>query len=94
MTIRGRHLLTGVPLLLLGWITFLALVMWLGCPAPAALVVLPPEGFRPALPPQVCVTYRNVFGLTARGGPHLVAELYPAGAPLVLPAGLAPCLGL
>ncbi len=94
MTIRARHLLTGVPLLLLGWIAVLALVMRLGGPAPAALVVLPPEGFLRALPPQVSVTSRNVFGLTARGGPDLVAELYAAGAPLVLPAGLASCLGL
>ncbi|WP_037278398.1 hypothetical protein [Rubellimicrobium mesophilum] len=94
MTIRARHLLIGVPLLLLGWIAVLALTMRLGGPAPAALVVLPPEGFLRALPPEVSVTSRNILGLTATGGPGLVAELYAAGAPLVLPAGLASCLRL
>ncbi len=94
MTIRPRHLLLGVPLLLLGWIAVLALVLRLGGPAPAALVVLPPEGFLRALPSEVSVTSRNALGLTAKGGPDLVAELYAAGAPLVLPAGLAACLGL
>jgi hypothetical protein len=94
MTIRVRHLLLGVPLLLLGWLAVLALVLRLGGPAPAALVVWPPEGFLNALPREVSVTSRNVLGLTARGGPDLVAELYAAGAPLVLPAGLAGCLGL
>lgn len=94
MTIRARHLLLGLPLLLLGWIAVLALTMRLGGPAPAALVVLPPEGLLGALPPEVRVTARNALGLTVRGGPDLVAELYAAGASLVLPGGLAPCLGL
>ena len=94
MTIRPRHLALGVPLLLLGWIAVLALVLRLGGPAPAALVVLPPEGFLGALPPDVRVTARNALGLTAKGGPDLVAHLYAAGAPLVLPAGLSSCLGL
>jgi hypothetical protein len=94
MTIRPRHLVLAVPLLLLGWIAVLALVLRLGGPAPAALVLLPPEGFLRALPPEVSVTARNALGLTARGGPDLVAELYAAGAPLVLPSGLASCLGL
>lgn len=94
MTIRPRHLLLGAALACLGWVAVLALVLRLGGPAPAALVVLPPEGFLPALPPGVSVTSRNALGLTARGGPDLVAELYAAGAPLVLPAGLASCLGL
>ena len=94
MTIRLRHLLTGVPLLLAGWIAVLALVMRLGGPAPAALVVLPPEGFLRALPPGISVTSRNALGLTAKGGPDLARDLYAAGAPLVLPAGLASCLGL
>ena len=94
MTIRARHLLLGVPLLLLGWLAVLALVLRLGGPAPAVLVVWPPEGFLGGLPPEVSVTSRNILGLTAKGGPNLVADLYAAGAPLVLPAGLAGCLGL
>lgn len=94
MTIRARHLVLGGMLLFLGWLAVLALVLRLGGPAPAALVVWPPEGFLVALPPEVSVTSRNALGLTAKGGPDLVAELYAAGAPLVLPAGLAACLGL
>ena len=94
MTIEPRHLLIGLPLLLLGWITVLALVMRLGGPAPAALVILPPEQFLSALPPEVSITSRNALGLTAKGSPDLVAALYAAGAPLVLPAGLASCIGL
>ena len=68
MTIEARHLLLGVLLLLLGWIAVLALVLRFGGPAPAALVVWPPEGFLRALPPDVSVTSRNALGLTARGG--------------------------
>lgn len=94
MTIKPRHLLLGLPLLLLGWIAVLALVLRLGGPAPAALVVLPPDGFLAALPSGISVTSRNALGLTAKGGSDLVAELYAAGAPLVLPAGLSGCLGL
>ena len=94
MTIRMRDLALGIPLLLLGWIAVLALVLRLGGPAPAALVLLPPEGFLRALPAGVAVTSGNALGLTVRGGEDLVAALYAAGAPLVLPAGLAGCLGL
>lgn len=94
MTIRARHVLLGALLALVGWIALLALVLRLGGPAPAALVIWPPDGFLAALPPDVSVTARNALGLSARGGPDLVAELYAAGAPLVLPAGLAGCLGL
>ena len=94
MTIRGRHLLIGTALLILGWIAVLALVLRLGGPAPAALVLWPSEGFLAHLPAEVAVTDRNALGLTVRGGADLVAALYAAGAPLVLPAGLAGCLGL
>ncbi len=94
MTIRLRDLLLGVLVLLLAWVAVLALVLRLGGPAPAALVLLPPEGFLGALPEDVAVTGRNALALTVRGGDGLVAALYEAGAPLVLPAGLAGCLGL
>ncbi len=94
MTIRFRDLLLGVLVLLLAWVAVLALVLRLGGPAPAALVLLPPEGFLGALPEDVAVTGRNALALTVRGGDGLVAALYEAGAPLVLPAGLAGCLGL
>ena len=94
MTIRPRDLALGAVLLILGWLAVLALVLHLGGPAPAALVLLPPDGFLRALPADVTVTSGNALGLTVRGGGDLVAALYAAGAPLVLPAGLAGCLGL
>ncbi len=94
MTIRARDLLLALPPLAVAWIAVLAVVMRLGGPAPGALVVLPPEGFWNTLPEDVAVTSRNALGLTVQGGGDLVARLYEAGAPLVLPAGLAGCLGL
>ncbi|WP_210528608.1 hypothetical protein [Rubellimicrobium arenae] len=94
MTIRPIQLLLGLLLAGLGWIAVLALVLRLGGPAPAVLVVLPPPGFLQEVPPDVTITDRNALGLVARGSRNLVAELYRAGAPLVLPAGLAGCLGL
>jgi hypothetical protein len=93
MTTR-RALLLALPLVLLGWVAVLALVLRLGGPAPAALVVLPPGGFWDRLPHGIAVTDRNALGVTLRGDGDLVAALYAAGAPLVLPAGLAGCLGL
>ena len=94
MTIRARDLALGAALLLASWIAVLALVLRLGGPAPSALVLMPPDGFLRALPADVTVTSANALGLTVRGGGDLVAALYAAGAPLVLPAGLAGCLGL
>jgi len=92
MTIdRGRWLL-ALPLVALGWIGTLALVMRLGGAAPAALVILPPEGLIDALPPGVAVVSIGPVSVTLRGGDDLVAVLYRLGAPLVLPAGLTGCL--
>jgi hypothetical protein len=83
-----------MALLLAGWVAVLALVLRLGGPAPAVLVLMPPDGFLRALPAGATVTSANALGLTVRGDRDLVAALYAAGAPLVLPAGLAGCLGL
>lgn len=92
MTIDARRLILALPLVLAGWIAVLALVMRLTGTAPAALVILPPEGFVAALPAGVAVTSAGPFSVTVRGGADLVAALYAAGAPLVLPAGLTGCL--
>lgn len=90
-----RRLLLGLPLLLGAWLAVLALAMRLGAPAPAALVVLPPEGFWTRLPASVALTDQGGLGVTVRSeDPGLVPALYAAGAWLVLPAGLAGCLGL
>lgn len=95
MSTTTRRLLLAAPLALGGWLAVLALVMRLGGPAPAALVVLPPEGMLARLPAAVALADQGPFGLTVRSeAPGLVAALYAAGAWLVLPAGLAGCLGL
>jgi hypothetical protein len=93
-----RRVLLALPLLLGAWLAVLALAMRLGAPAPAALVVLPPEGFWARLPPSVALLDQGGLGVIVRSGdpgePGLVPALYAAGARLVLPAGLAGCLGL
>lgn len=91
MTIRARHCLVALPLVGLGWIATLALVMRIAG-APAALVILPPEGFVATLPTGVSVVSSGPVSVTLRGGGDLVATLYRLGAPLVLPASLTGCL--
>lgn len=91
MTIRVNRWLMAVPLVGLGWIGTLALVMRLAG-APAAVVILPPEGFVTRLPKGVSVVSSGPVSLTLRGGVDLVFTLYALGAPLVLPAGLTGCL--
>lgn len=91
MTIDGRWLV-ALPSVGLGWIGVLALVMRLGGEAPAALVMFPPEGFLRSLPEGVAVVSAGPVSVTVQGGEGLVAALYAAGAPLVLPAGLTGCL--
>jgi len=87
-----RPWLIALPLVALGWIGTLALVMLLGGDAPAALVLMPPEGLIRALPDGVSVVSSGPVSVTLRGGENLVATLYVLGAPLVLPAGLTGCL--
>jgi hypothetical protein len=93
MTIRPRHIAVALPIVLLAWIGVLAGVMRITGQAPAALVMLPPDGFIARLPPGVAVTARGPVSVTVRSDDRgLVAALYAAGAPLVLPAGLTGCL--
>lgn len=92
MTIRPMRWLNALPLVALGWIGTLALVMRLGGDAPAALVLMPPDGLIRALPDGVSVVSNGPVSVTLRGGENLVATLYALGAPLVLPAGLTGCL--
>ena len=86
-----RVWLIALPLVAAGWIGTLALVMRVAG-APAALVILPPEGFVAGLPQGVAVVSSGPVSVTLRGGDDLVATLYRLGAPLVLPAGLTGCL--
>lgn len=92
MTIDRKRWLLAVPLVVTGWLAVLATVMRLGGDAPAALVMLPPEGFIATLPDGVAIVSRGRFSVTVQGGEGLVATLYTLGAPLVLPVGLTGCL--
>jgi hypothetical protein len=91
MTI-DRRLWLAIPIVLLGWIAVLALVMRLSGQAPAALVLFPSASFFKALPAGSAITAIGPYSVTLKGGAGLVAALYLAGAPLVLPAGLTGCL--
>ena len=86
-----RVWLIALPLVAVGWVGTLALVMRVAG-APAALVILPPDGFVAELPKGISVVSSGPVSLTLRGGDDLVATLYKLGAPLVLPAGLTGCL--
>lgn len=82
----------AIPVVLTGWIAVLALAMRLSGDAPAALVVMPPESLMNALPPGISILSVGPYSVTLKGDKGLVAALYHAGAPLVLPAGLTGCL--
>jgi hypothetical protein len=91
MTIDRRFAL-AIPIVLAGWLAVLAVVMRLSGAAPAAIVIWPPHGLIGALPPGASVTSVGPYSITVKGDAGLVAALYAAGAPLVLPAGLTGCL--
>lgn len=90
MTIK--RLAWALPLLFVAWLAILALVMRLTGDAPAALVLFPPATLLANLPQGAGITAIGPVSVTIKGGPGLVAALYKAGAPLVLPAGLTGCL--
>ncbi|MEX3015958.1 hypothetical protein [Gymnodinialimonas hymeniacidonis] len=88
-----KRILIALPVVLIGWIAILALVMRLGGEAPAAFVPFPPAGLISALPENVTITGRSPISLTLRSeADNLPAQLYEAGAYLVLPAGLEACI--
>ena len=83
----------ALPVVFIGWIAILALVMRLGGDAPAAFVPFPPADLLSALPADVAITGRSPISLTLRSeAENLPAQLYEAGALLVLPAGLEACI--
>lgn len=90
MTIR--RLALALPILIIAWLAILALTMRLTGDAPAALVLFPPATLLASLPPGIGITAQGPLSVTVKGGAGLVAALYAAGAPLVLPAGLTGCL--
>ncbi|MEE9427524.1 MAG: hypothetical protein V3V25_05170 [Paracoccaceae bacterium] len=93
MTIRG--ILFTLPLIILGWITIMALVMRFSDAAPAAVVLFPSPEFMDVLPTGTAIIAANAVSVTLRSDiTGFGASLYQAGALLVLPAGLTGCLPL
>lgn len=82
-------------LVALGWLTVLAVVMRVSDDAPAALVLFPNANFIHNLPQDGAITGRSRLSITVSSNENaLTQRLYQAGAVLVLPAGLAGCLGI
>lgn len=91
MTIRAWVLaLSGVVLSIL---TLQLGVMYFTNEAPGAVVLFPPDGFISALPQDIAVVGAGRNWISLRSDiDRLGRELYRAGAPVVLPAGLPGCL--
>lgn len=88
-----RRILLALPVVLVGWLATLAVVMRLTDVAPAAFVPFPPASLTANLPAGVAITGASPISLTlARDGGGLTAQLYAAGAWIVLPAGLEACI--
>ncbi|MCA3453936.1 MAG: hypothetical protein IOC92_09170 [Rhodobacter sp.] len=86
------RLLAGLPVLVCVWLALLALVLRLGAPAPAVVVLFPSKGFVSAIG-SAEITGASSFSLTLRSDmPGLAARAYAAGAWFVLPAGLDACI--
>ena len=83
-----RRLLLALPFVLAAWITVMAVVMRFSDAAPAAVVPWPTAGFLKRLPAETAIIDVNGLAITFANRPALAADLYAAGAWLVLPAGL------
>lgn len=94
MSTTTRRYLSVLPAILLGWLAVMAGVMRFSDAAPGAVVILPSPGLMQRLPEDAAILGWNRFALTLSNRPGLTEELYRAGAPLVLPAGLTGCLPL
>ncbi len=92
MTIK--RILLALLLVFFGWIAVMGLVMRFSDAAPAAVVPMPSKAFLRNLPPQAAILDINGLAVTFANRPDLAAELYEAGAWIVLPAGLTGCLPL
>lgn len=93
MITRLRPYLIALPIVALAWLALLAGIMRITGQAPAALVLMPPDGLIASLPDDIAITSRGPFSITLKSSsPNLTTILYAAGAPIVLPAGLTGCL--
>lgn len=87
--------LMGLGVLGVGWLALLASVMLLSNDAPAALVPLATAHFIGALPDHISITDTTALGtVLVSEDAGFVAQLYEAGAIVVLPAGLMGCAPL
>jgi hypothetical protein len=94
MSTTIRRIALALPLVLFGWIAVMAAVMRFSDAAPAAVVPFPRAAMLAALPDETGILGLNRLALTVANRPGAVADLYRAGAWLVLPAGLTGCLPL
>ncbi|MEM7439550.1 MAG: hypothetical protein AAF393_08125 [Pseudomonadota bacterium] len=81
-----------ISAILAAWIGLSAAVMALTDAAPGAWVVMPSDALMQNLPDGAAVTDVDGVTVTLKSAPGLTADLYAAGAWLVLPAGLTGCL--
>lgn len=94
MSTTIRRVLWSLPVILIGWISVMAIVRRVSDAAPGAVVVLPSERLMRHLPDDAAILGINRIAVTLSNRPDLAADLYRAGALLVLPAGLTGCLPL
>lgn len=82
-----------VALVVAGWLVLLSLVARFSTAAPMVVVMFPGGDLMDHLPDGTAITGRSAISVTLRtDDPGLVAQLYAAGAWLVLPAGLTGCI--
>ena len=89
-----RDILLALPVVALGWLAVLVGVGFVSKAAPAQIVVLPSEQVLTGLAPEVAIVDNGPLTVRlASDADGFVADLYRAGARLVLPAGLPGCSG-
>lgn len=84
----------ALPLVLIAWVSVMAVVMRVSDAAPGAVALFPGEGLMRSLPEDTAILGMNRLALTVANRPGMAAALYEGGALLVLPAGLTGCLPL
>ncbi len=93
MTIKSW--LLSLVAVLIGWIGVQAAVMRVSDAAPGAIALFPADDFVSHLPANAAVVGTGRYWVAVQHpGPDLGAQIYAAGAWLVLPAGLPGCLPL
>ena len=84
----------ALPIVAVLWVGLMAMVMRISDAAPAAVVPFPSAALLRDLPGDAALLGLSSVAVTLPNRPGLTAELYAAGAWLVLPAGLTGCLPL